>query len=57
MPVVLAHRRDLSSGRMQLRGVTQQMHEKFGDTETYRRLSAALERVSELLDSAKAAQD
>ena len=48
--------RDLSSGRMQLKGVTQQTREKFGSSGTFQRLAAALERTSTLLDAAKAAQ-
>jgi hypothetical protein len=48
--------RDLSSGRMQLRGATQQTREKFGDAESFSRLTAALGQLSALLDAAKAAQ-
>jgi hypothetical protein len=48
--------RDLSSGRMQLKGVAQQAREKFGSSDTFQRLAEALERVSALLDAAKAAQ-
>ena len=41
---------------MQLKGVTQQTREKFGSSDTFQRLAAALEQTGTLLDAAKAAQ-
>ena len=41
---------------MQLKGVAQQTREKFGGSDTFQQLAAALERTGTLLDAAKAAQ-
>lgn len=41
---------------MQLKGIVQQTREKFGSSDTFQRLAAALERTGTLLDAAKAAQ-
>lgn len=48
--------RDLSSGRMQLRGIAKQTEERFGNTPTYKRLAATLERIEEARATAVAAR-
>lgn len=46
--------RDLSSGRMQLRGIVKQTGERFGERPAFAELRAALERLERLLAAVKA---
>ena len=45
--------RDLSSARMQLRGIVKQTEEKFSDTDAFAAAAAALQRIEQALQRLK----
>lgn len=49
----LLNRRDLSSARMQLRGIVKQTQERFCDTEDFQAVTAALECTEAALQHLK----